>query len=121
MKQLILITAMLVAMTTKLLAQDKNALEIKNLSTQTTLAQPENHQFEIVANEAVDVNLKFNLKLEDEVNVLVTDKQNKVVLSKKYHKQGENKLAFTMEENEKYTVLLKGEKQSNLIVSLSEN
>ena len=116
MKLLILITAMLVAMTTKVLAQDKNAIEIKK-----SVAQNETHQFEIVAHQNVDVNLKFDLKLEDKVNVVVTDNQNNVVLAKEYHKEGKNKLAFTMEENEKYTVMLNGEKQSNLIVSLSEN
>ena len=116
MKLLILITATLVAMTTKVLAQDKNAIEIKKSVTQN-----ENHQFEIVANEEVDVNLKFNLKLEDKVNVLVTDKQNKVILAKEFQKKGNNNLTFTMEENEKYTVMLNGEKQSNLIVQVAED
>ncbi|WP_162127651.1 hypothetical protein [Flavobacterium phycosphaerae] len=116
MKQLILITAMLVAMTTKLLAQDKNAIEIKNSVTQN-----ESNQFEIVANEEVDVNLKFNLKLDDKIKVLVTNQQNEVVYAKVYHKQGENRLAFTMAENEKYTVLLNGSEHSNLKVHFSEN
>ncbi len=121
MKQLILITAMLVAMTTKVLAQENKAIEIKNLPTKASAVHQETHQFEIVANEDVDVNLKFSLKTEDNVNVLIMDKKDKVVFSKRYHKQGENKLAFTMEENEKYTVMLNGEKQSNLIVNISEN
>jgi hypothetical protein len=116
MKQLILITAMLVAMTTKLLAQDKNAIEIKN-----SVTQKESNQFDIVANEDVDVNLKFNLKLDDKIKVLVTNEQNQVVFTKEYSKQGENKLDFTMTENEKYTVLLNGTQQSNLTVQLSEN
>jgi hypothetical protein len=116
MKQLILITAMLVAMTTQLLAQDKNAIEIKN-----SVKQKESNQFEIVANEDVDVNLKFNLKLEDKIKVLVTNEQNEVVFAKVYHKQGENRLVFTMTEKEKYTVLLNGSEYSNLTVHLAEN
>jgi hypothetical protein len=120
MKQLILITAFLVVATTKLIAQE-NAIEIKNSPKQTSELQKENHQFEIVANEDVDVNLKFNLKLEDKVKVLVTNQQDKVVFSKVYRKQGNNKIAFSMEENEKYTIMLNGNKQSNMIVSISEN
>jgi hypothetical protein len=120
MKQLILITALLVVMTTKLIAQE-NAIEIKNSPKQTSELKKENHQFEIVANEDVDVNLKFNLKLEDKVRVLVTNQQNKVVFSKVYLKQGNNKIAFTMVENEKYTIMLNGNKQSNMIVSVLEN
>jgi hypothetical protein len=120
MKQLILITSLLVVMTTKLLAQE-NAIEIKNSQKPTSEIQKENHQFEIVANENVDVNLKFNLKLEDKVKVLVTNQQDQVVFSKVYRKKGNNKIAFSMEENEKYTILLHGNKQSNMIVSVSEN
>ncbi len=45
MKQLILIAAMLLAMTAKLLAQDHNAVEIRK-----TTAQNEPHQFGTVTN-----------------------------------------------------------------------
>jgi len=120
MKQLILITTLLVAMTTKLLAQESKAIEIKNLSNQTAKTSKETHQFEIVAKEDVDVNLKFDLKLEGNINVLVTDNQKNVVLSKAFKKSGQNYLAFAMQENEKYTIMLEGNKQSHLIVNLSE-
>ena len=129
MKQLLLITVLLVVASTKLIAQEKGAIEIKGLEKQSsgTIKNDENvsnqdsHQFEIVANEDVDVNLKFNLKTEGNVNVLVTDKKDNVVFSKKFQKQGENKITFTMEENEKYTVKLAGNQQSNLIVAISED
>jgi len=107
MNKLLLITVLLVAATTKLLAQD-GAIEIKRQASFGTVknddAKSENHQFEIVANENVDVNLKFNLKTDDNVNVLVTDKKDKVVFSKEFQKSGENRISFTMEEDEKYTV-----------------
>jgi hypothetical protein len=121
MKQLILITAMLVAMTTKLLAQDKNAIEIKKAHNQSSVTQQETHQFEIVAKEAVDVNLKISLKTEDNLNVVVTDKKDNIILTKQFKKEGDNRLVFTMEENEKYTVVLNGNIQSNLVVSVAEN
>ncbi len=121
MKQLILIAAMLMSMTAKLVAQENKGIEVNHFQKQNTELQKENHQFEIVAHDNVDVNLKFNLKTEDNINVLVTDKKNNIVLSEKYKKGGQNKLIFTMEENEKYLVKLIGEKQSNLIVQVSED
>jgi DNA-binding sugar fermentation-stimulating protein len=120
MKQLILITAMLVAMVTKMAAQEKKAVEITSSQIQSSQVQQETHQFEIVANEEVNVNLKFDLKLEDKLNVLVTDNQNRVVFTKTLNKAGRNKVKFAMEENEKYTVLVNGNVQSNLIVSVVE-
>jgi hypothetical protein len=120
MKQLILIAGMLLAMTAKLVAQDKG-IEVKGFQMQNTELQKENHQFEIVAHEDVDVNLNFSLKAEDNINVTVTDKKNNIILSEKFKKAGQNKLTFTMEENEKYLVSLIGEKQSNLIVHVSED
>ncbi|MGL2964337.1 hypothetical protein ACSVH2_11010 [Flavobacterium sp. RSB2_4_14] len=120
MKQLILITAFLVVAATKLVAQE-NAIEIKNSQKVTSELQKESHQFEIVAKEDVDVNLKFNLKLDDNVKVLVRNEQDKVVFSKVYRKQGNNKIAFSMVENEKYTIMLNGNRQSNMIVSISED
>lgn len=121
MKQLILIAGMLLAMTAKLVAQENKGIEVKDFQELNTGLQKENHQFEIVAHEDVDVNLKFSLKTEDNVNIIITDKRNNTVLSEKFKKAGQNKLTFTMEENEKYLVKLIGEKQSNLIVQVSEN
>jgi hypothetical protein len=124
MKSLLLITVFVVAMTTKLMAQDQSAIRINYLplKSQETKAssQKENHQFEIVAKEEVDVNLRFSLKTEDNVKIVVTDQNDKVILSKKFKKKEDNRLAFTMNENEKYLVKLAGEKQSNLIVNVSE-
>lgn len=73
MKQLILITAFLVVAATKILAQE-NAIKIKKSQKPTAELQNENHQFEIVAEQ--DANI--NLKLEDKVNAMVTKDQNKV-------------------------------------------
>lgn len=119
MKQLILIAGMLLLMTAQLVAQDKG-IEVKNFQTTNTELQKENHQFEIVAKEDVDVNLKFSLKTEDNINVTVTDERNNTILTEKFKKAGQNKLSFTMEENEKYLVKLIGEKQSNLIVQVTD-
>ncbi|MEO5776062.1 MAG: hypothetical protein ABIQ27_04105 [Flavobacterium sp.] len=127
MKNLLLITVFIVVATTKLLAQEKGAIEIKGLEKQSfrkndeNINKKENHQFEIVANENVDVNLKFSLKAEGIVNVLVTDRKDKVIFSKEFQKDGENRIAFAMEENEKYTIRLVGNNQSNLVVNVSEN
>ncbi len=124
MKQLILITAFLMAMTTKLLAQDKPGIQVKNFPKQTTefkAANEENHQFEIVANEDVEVNLKFQLKTEGNVSIIIKDRKDNVVFRKKIKKSGDNRLAFSMEENEKYIVTLDGDKQSNMILQVSEN
>lgn len=120
MKQLILIAGALLVITAKLVAQENKGVEVNHFQKQTEL-QKENHQFEIVAHDNVDVNLKFSLKTEDNVNIIVTDKRNNTVYSEKIKKAGENKLTFTMEENEKYLVKLIGEKQSNLIVQVSED
>ena len=53
MKKLLLITVLLVLAATKLMAQNNDAIEIKKNET---------NQFKIVANEEVDINLKFNLQ-----------------------------------------------------------
>ncbi|QBZ98560.1 hypothetical protein [Flavobacterium sangjuense] len=121
MKQLILIAAMLMSMTAKLVAQENKSIEVNHFQKQNIKLQKENHQFEIVAKEDVDVNLKFKLKEEGYLNVLVTDKKDKVVFSKKIQKESENRIAFTMEENEKYTIKLIGDNQSNLVVNVSED
>jgi hypothetical protein len=121
MKQLILIAGMLLAMTAKLVAQDNKGIEVKSFQMQQNGLQKENHQFQIVAHENVDIDLKFSLKTEDNINVTVTDKENNLVLSEKFKKAGKNKLTFTMEEDQEYLVKLIGEKQSNLIVQVTEN
>jgi len=78
------------------------------------LTQKENHQFEIVAKDDLDVNLKFSLKKYN-LNIVVTDQRDRVILTKKFQKEGDNRLTFSMSQNEKYVVKLAGE-QSNLIV-----
>jgi hypothetical protein len=125
MKTLILIAAFLLTTATKLIAQE-SAIEIKGFEKQSlettkngeSTSNQGTHQFEIVANENVDVNLKFSLKTEDNLNVVVKDKRNNIVYSENFQKEGENKIVFTMEEDEKYIVMLDGEKQSNMIVDV---
>ena len=127
MKNLLLITVFIVVATTKLLAQEQGAIEIKGIETFRTIKNDkisikrENHQFEIVAKEDLDINLNFSLKTEGNVNVLVTDTKDKVVFSKRFQKDGENIITFAMEEDEKYTVKLVGNNQSNLVVNVLEN
>lgn len=121
MKQLILIAAMILGTIAKSTAQDNKGIEVKSFQTSNNGVQKENHQFEIVAHEDVDVNLNFSLKSEDNLNVIVKDKRNNTVLKRKFKKAGQNKLSFTMEQNEKYMVMLDGEKQSNLTVLLAED
>lgn len=121
MKQLILLAGMLLVMTAKLVAQENNGIEVNHFQMQNSELQKENHQFEIVAHENVDVDLKFNLKTDDNINVIVTDKRNNIVHTEKFKKSGQNNLSFAMDENQKYLVSLNGEKQSNLIVQISNN
>jgi hypothetical protein len=121
MKQLILLAGMLLAMTAKLVAQENNGIEVNHFQMQNSELQNENHQFEIVAHENVDVDLKFNLKTDDNINVIVTDRRNNIVYTEKFKKSGQNNLRFAMDENEKYLVSLNGEKQSNLIVQISND
>ena len=127
MKNLLLITVFIVVATTKLLAQEQGAIEIKGIETFRTIKNDkisikrENQQFEIVANEDLDINLNFTLKEEGNVSVLVTDTKDKVVFSKRFQKNGENRITFAMEEDEKYTIKLVGNNQSNLVVNVFEN
>ena len=58
MKQLILIVALLLAMTAKLVAQDNQVIEIKKSGVEVNTK--EKNQFKIVAHEPLDINLKFN-------------------------------------------------------------
>jgi hypothetical protein len=119
MKHLLLITVFVVAMTTKLLAQDNTVIEIKknDIKSNTT----ENNQFKIVAHQALDVDLKFDLKKEETYDVIISNSRNKIVLSRENYKEGANKINFTMEEEEQYTVKLISKKPTNLIVCLKEN
>lgn len=95
MNKLLLIIVFFVATAaTKLLAQEKGAIEIKGIKEQSfrtikndDVINQDQNQFEIVANENVDVNLKISLKNEGNINVLVTDKKDKVVFSKKNPKR----------------------------------
>lgn len=120
MQKLILIAALLVVSATKSLAQVKNAIEIKNL--ETAFSKKENNEFQIIAHEEVDVNLKFELKKEDAFEVVVLDQNEKVVFSKGYNKEGENKIAFTMDQDEQYTVKLSNPNLlTNVIVTTVEN
>lgn len=120
MNKLILIAALLIAAVTSSMAQVKNAIEIKNLETE--LSTKENNTFKIVAHEEVDVNLKFNLKKEDSFNVLILDQNKNIVFSKEYYTEGENKIAFTMDEEQQYTVKLSNPKLlTNVVVTTAEN
>ncbi|WPR71177.1 hypothetical protein SLW70_14710 [Flavobacterium sp. NG2] len=106
MKKLLLITVLLVVVTTKIMAQE--VIEIK---------PNENTQFNIVAKERMDINLKFKVEPKDEYNVLVLDNRNKTVLSKKHLKEGENKISFTMDEGEQYLVKFNSITPIKLVVS----
>lgn len=119
MKQLILITALLVSALTKLVAQEKSAIEIKNPSSYKT--PTENNEFNIIANEELDIKLKFNVKKEEQIDVVIMNKLNKIVLSREVFKEGENKIDFTMEEDEQYTVKLISKTKATMLVCLTEN
>lgn len=120
MKKLLLITVLLVASATTALAQTKNAIEINSLEKE--FSKKGNNEFKIVAHEDVDVNLKFTLKKENSFNVLIIDQREKIVFSKEYHNEGENKIAFTMDQDEQYTVMLSNSKLlTNIIVTTAEN
>lgn len=127
MKQLILMLSLLVVVSTKINAQEQNVIEIKKLQNKTLVGNEnesiinENHEFSIIAKEELDINLKFFLKIDDNVNVLVTDEENTIVLSKQYRKKGKNTIDFNMHKGEYYYVKLSGEIKSNLIVQLDEN
>lgn len=119
MKKSLLITVLLVVVATNVIAQTK-AIEIKNQETE--ISKKENNEFKIVAHEEVDVNLKFNLKKENAFNVLILDKLKNIVFSREYIKEGENKIEFTMEEEEQYIVKLSNPNQlTNVIVAIAEN
>ena len=115
MKNLLLITVFLVLSVTKLMAQNNNAIEIKNL--ENFISKKENNQFKIIAHEEVDVNLKFDLEKEDDFKVHILDRNKNIVFSKKYNKAGGNKINFIMEEEEQYTVEFISSKQQNLILT----
>jgi outer membrane protein assembly factor BamA len=112
MKKLLLITVLLVLISTKLSAQEKN-IEIKKI---------ENNQFKIVAKEEMNINLKFNLDPETNYSVLIFDKRMNKVSSRKKHKKGEFKITFSIEEGEQYTVKFIGINPIKLIpTTFAEN
>ena len=127
MKQLILMVTFLVVVSTKINAQEQNVIEIRKLQNKTLVRNEnesiinENHEFSIIAKEELDINLKFFLKIEDNVNVVVSNDENTIVLSKQYHKKGRNTVHFNMNKGEHYYVNLTGEIRSNLVVQLDEN
>lgn len=103
----------MVAITTKLSAQEKKIIEIKKI---------EKNQFKIAAKEEMNINLKFNLELEDDYNVLIFDKDMNKVSSRKKLKKGENKIAFTIEEGEQYTVNFIGTSSIKVVATtIAEN
>ncbi|WP_310558762.1 hypothetical protein [Flavobacterium sp.] len=113
MRKLLFITVLLVAFTTKLSAQEKRIIDIKKI---------ENNQFKIAAKEEMNINLRFNLDSKDDYNVLIFDKQMNKVSSRKNFKKGENKIAFTIEEGEQYTLNFIGPNSIKLVAtSTAEN
>ncbi|WP_264521635.1 hypothetical protein [Flavobacterium sp. N1994] len=119
MKQLILIAGMLLAMTAKLVAQDNRVIEITKSGIEAEAK--EKNQFKIVTHEPLDINLKFNLKKEQTYNVIISNSKNKIVFARENYQEGKNKINFTTEEDEEYTVKLFSQNLTNLIVCLKEN
>lgn len=115
MKKLLLITVLLVVTTTEIIAQNNKAIEINQF--QNFHPNKENNQFKIKSNEEVNVYLKFNLKKEDNFDVLILDRHEKIVFSRKYNKVGENKICFNMEEDQQYTVKFRSTEPLNLVVT----
>ena len=108
MKKLLLITVLLVLITTKSTAQEANRIELKKI---------DNNQFKIKANEETEIKLKFKLANEADYQVhICTNRRNKV-LSKKHCKEGDNKIAFTMEEGEQYIIKFSSEKPIKLVTA----
>lgn len=108
MKKLLLITVLLVLITTKLSAQEIKIIEIKKI---------EKNQFKIAAKEEMNINLRFNVDLEDHYGILIVDKRMHKVSSRKNLKKGENKIAFTIEEGEQYTVNFLGTNSIKLVAT----
>ena len=98
MKKLLLITVLLVVATTKSIAQNKEAIKIKK--NEKEISKTESNQFKVIAHQDLDINLKFNLKNEEAINVLIINNNEKIVFSREYNKEGENKIAFTMNEDD---------------------
>ena len=115
MKKLLLITVLLVVGTAKLTAQKHNEIEIKK--NETLISKNDENQFKILANEDVDINLKFNLQKEDAFNVLILDRKENIVISKKYHREGVNKISFVMEGKELYTIKFINTKRQNIVLT----
>jgi hypothetical protein len=113
MKKLLLITVLLVAITTNLLAQKNSIIDIKKI---------ENNQLKISAKEEMNINLRFNLEQEDFCNVIISDKRMNDVSSVKNCKNGEYKIAFAIEEGEQYIVTFIGLNPIKLVTTtVAEN
>ncbi|WP_295337858.1 hypothetical protein [Flavobacterium sp.] len=122
MKHLLLITVMVFALCPLSSIHGQSAIEIKSLSGNASEVSSENHtnsQFEILANEDSEVDLKFSLKLEEDIIVSVKDQQNRLIVSKRIKKNDKKRLVFLMNQNERYVVNVTAAKQTNLMVHLS--
>lgn len=128
MKQLFLIGMLFLATTTLMKAQSKKALEIKrgemlndSLVAQDSKSNSAIPQFVLSAHEEAEVDLKFILKDAGDLNVLVKDKNQRVVFSKKYTQKGGNSVNFIMEENQEYTVYMSSKSKTCLAIEIKEN
>jgi hypothetical protein len=126
MRKSLLITALFVAATAIANAQYK-AIEIKQNKNTNGLtlsngkiAEPDGiHEFTIRANEEADVNLNFSVTQGD-LNVVVRSKNDKVVYAKKFD-QKDNRMAFTMDRDQEYTVRLSASPNTKYSVNVNEN
>lgn len=125
MKKLILIT--LLALATALAhAQEKKAIEIKKIERQgqssegNAVSANGTHEFAIHANEDAYVDLTIFLKTDGDLNVIVKSKDKKVLHSKKFTKKDANKLRFTIDQNEEYTVTLTSAANTKFTISAEE-
>ncbi len=117
MKTLIVISAFFAVTVTNLFAQKNSATEIKNL--QKEVINNDNNEFKIFSKEELEVDFNFTLnKLESFVVVILND-NNQIVYTKKINKEGLNRVYFTTKEDEKYTVKLYSEKDTNLIALMN--
>lgn len=119
MKTLIIISAFLAVSTTNLFAQKNSALEVLNL--ENGVLKNENNLFKIISHEDSDINLTFNLNEFDTYMVLVYNKKNKIVCQKTINKKGKNKVYFTADDNQEYTVKLINKTDIQMIASTRDN
>lgn len=127
MKHLFLVTALLVASLYEATAQKNKKVDIISFNSQQsgTVEKVKNdtingYQFTLRANEETDINLKFILKKEGKLTVMVHDKMGKLLHKKRYTKSGVNALPLDMQENEEFIVSLTDGCNSEMVVSLLE-